>query len=431
MKHIHIPISDIIGDYIDDWGWTYPGFKAYMIDWFAGIDPSDNSVGAPDLEKVTLHINSPGGCVIEGFAIYNKLLSLKEKGVEVEVIIESECYSIATIIALAASPGQLKARQASMWMIHSPWGGAQGNADEMRKYAQYLDAHEKPMIALYMARTGKTEEIITALMKEERFMNATDAKAEGFLDEVLSTAAPAAVNARTMAKKAVAFYKPQSNQVQSNTMAITKEEKAGIVSDVLEGIKAFFGKDGNKPKPAAQAAVKNDKPKAKAKPKPKAQEVEEPMAVSTETADGAEIYYEGELEQGTEVFADAELTEALEDGEYDLADGRTIEVVDGAVANITEAEEEEEEEDDDAGAAAATAKKATPKAKAGKEANPLEAEVKALKAQVAKLSKQVPGSGNAGPKGAQTFTEGGKKKTANDPWAKVAGNIKKKYGKAN
>lgn len=411
-QHINISINGPIGEFEDEYGWTCYGFTAFMVDWMVGYNYEDGSIGYSDLEKVTFHINSDGGCVIEGFEIMSKMEMLKEKGIEVEVINSSRAYSIASFLLQGASKGQRKSRPYALFMAHKPWGGCSGNADEMRRYADYLDKHETPLIRMYMATSGKTEEEVIALLREERFMTPEEAKAEGFIDEILPMSTDGAAPAQAE-KKAVAIYKPKSNQSQSNTMAITKEEKAGIVNDVLDGIKAFFGKDP-KQKPAANAG-------AKLKPKPKAQEVETPVAATTETADGATIYFEGEsIEQGTLVFADAEMTEALVDGEYDLADGRTIEVVDGAVANITEAEEEEE---DDAGASA-SAKKPTPKAKAkGDDIKALAATVKSLQSTVAKL---VPGSGNDTPKPAQSFKEDKEKVSSSNPFAVAASNAKRK-----
>ncbi|GAB3822155.1 Clp protease ClpP [Pontibacter rugosus] len=416
-KHINISINGPVGEFEDEWGYTCYGFMANYIDWMVGFNYEDGSIGYSDLEQVTFRINSDGGSVTEGFEILSKMEMLKEKSIKVEVINDSRAYSIASLLMQGASKGMRKSRSYALFMAHKPWAQCTGNADEMRKYADYLDKYEMPMIRVYMAASGKTEEELQALLREERFMTAEEAKAEGFIDEVLPINIEGAAPAQAE-KKAVASYNPKSNQVQSNNMAITKEEKEGIVASVIEGVKSLFTKDADKNKPTATA---KPKPAAstKPKPKPKAQEVTEPVAASTETSDGADIFYEGELEQGTEVFADAEYTEALEDGLYDLADGREIEVVDGAVANITEAEEEEEEETE----ASASAKKPTPKAKADQVDNALEKEVKALQAKLETLSKQVPGSGNAGPKGAQEFTDKNKGKA--HPLDSVAAKIRK------
>lgn len=403
-KHIHIPVSTIIGEYEDDYGFTMPGFTEQHIDWYTGYDVNGNWAFNQEIEQVTLHINSPGGDVHEGFAIYNKLLRLKEQGVTVEVHVEGICASIATVIALAASPGKLKMREASEWMTHKAMVPEvhMANSDELRALADALDSYNRTFWALYSRKTGKSVDEIKELLKKDVYMNAEEAKAYGFVDEVITGSLPEAIQTEKEGQvKAVAFYNPKRNPIPTNKMAITKEEKDGIVSAVIDGVKALFGKS-DKPTPAPKAVNKPT-------PKPKAQEPAAPVAATTETADGATIYFEGEaIEQGTAVFADAELTEALEDGEYELADGRTIEVVDGAVANITEAEEEEEEEgaaaSADDNAPVASAKRPQPKAKAKS------AEVVALENRIKALEKLVPGSGNNGGKAPQNFVENEKGK---------------------
>ncbi|MEJ8803128.1 Clp protease ClpP [Pontibacter sp. H249] len=419
-KHINIPITGPIGEGVDEYGYPVYGFMAYMVDWYLGYNWEDNSIGSSELELVTFRLNTNGGCVIQGFEILAKMDALKERGVKVEVINESRAYSMGSLLLQGASKGLRKSRPYALFMAHKPWGGCEGNADEMRKYADYLDKYESPMITIYAAASGKSKEEVADFVREERFMTAEETKAEGFIDEILPLAIEG-VAPEQAEKKAMAFYNPKSNQSELNKMAITKEEKGSLISEIA----AMFGL-----KPKAQDK-QTPKPKASNKPTPKPKaEVVEVVAATTETADGATIHYEGEeLEEGTAVFADAELTEALEDGDYDLADGRTIEVVEGVVANITEAEEEEEEEAEaSADNTPVASKKPAPKAAAkGKEAD----KIKALQAQLDELKKAVPGSGNAGKKGTQNFSEGGNKPKANDPWNKVAGNIKKKYGKAN
>ncbi|GAA4434613.1 hypothetical protein GCM10023188_25730 [Pontibacter saemangeumensis] len=406
-KNIHIPIDGIIGEYSDEYGFVMPGFTGWMLDMYTGYDVNGNYNYNPDLEHITLHINSPGGDVHEGFAIYNKLLRIREQGIAVEVHVEGVCASIATIIALAASPGLLKAREASVWMVHKPMapGLYMANADDLRKVADALDSHEKPFIALYSQKSGKEQQVIEGLMREERFMSATEAKAYGFIDEVLTQAVPEAVQTRKDGElKAVAFYNPKSIQTPTNKMK--DEEKKSLFAEF-------------------KAWLKGESPKAEGDGTPPPAATEEAPAVvaeSTTLEDGSSVYFEGELAQGSAVFADAEMLTALEDGTYTLSDGREIEVVEGQVANLTKAEE-----DDDAGAeasaqpdaVAALTKRMAAMDKAHK------AEIKALNE---KLDGVVPGSGNDTGKPAQNFTTTNNKK-GEDPWAKVADNFKNKYGK--
>ncbi|KAA3438474.1 hypothetical protein FOA19_14665 [Rufibacter hautae] len=85
---------------------------AYELEW--------HLMDLPNPERVIVHIGSPGGDVAEGIKIFNRLLDLRKAGSIIEVINEGECYSIATFIAMAASPGMLKALEASTWCAHKP-----------------------------------------------------------------------------------------------------------------------------------------------------------------------------------------------------------------------------------------------------------------------------------------------------------------------
>ncbi|NEM96156.1 head maturation protease, ClpP-related [Pontibacter burrus] len=411
-KHVHIPVIGQIGEYEDEFGWIMPGFTAQQLDWFTGYDVNGHWTYNTEIEHITLHIDSPGGDVYEGYAIYNKLLRFREQGITVEVHVEGLCASVATIIALAASPGKLKMREASEWMTHKPMipEVRMANSDELRELADSLESLNSTFFNLYARKTGKTVDEIKELLKTDSYMSAEEAKAYGFVDEIITGPLPEAIQTEIEGKvKAVAFYNPKRNPIPNNKMAITKEEKS-----LFSKFKAWL-KDEGKQAPKPQAKKPTPKPKAEAE-----EEEDAPEVNQTETADGAIIYHEGELEQGTEVFADAELSEALEDGEYELADERTIEVVDGAVANITEAEEGEEEE---APEAVAT-KKPTPKAKAKASQA---ARILALENELAELKQTVPGSGKGGKKGAQSFVETPEKKVnANNPLSIAASNASKK-----
>jgi hypothetical protein len=70
-------------------------------------------------------------------------------------------------------------------MVHKPWGGTMGNADDMRDYADVLDKIENSLVGTYMARTGKTEDEIKAMLVKDTWMTADEALAQGFADEVI------------------------------------------------------------------------------------------------------------------------------------------------------------------------------------------------------------------------------------------------------
>lgn len=130
-------------------------------------------------KKLTVRINSPGGVVTEGFAIFNALK--RHKG-GVIVQIDALAASMATYIALVGAP--IRMAENAFFMIHNVSGVAIGTAEEIRRYADMAEKMEKNIVAAYVARTGKTEEEIKEKMEDETWFTAEEAKDFGFVDEV-------------------------------------------------------------------------------------------------------------------------------------------------------------------------------------------------------------------------------------------------------
>lgn len=134
-------------------------------------------------KNITLTMNSPGGSVIDGIAIYNGLRNHAEKtGATITVEVLGIVASIASIIAMAGD--KIKMPKNTFMMVHSPSAGLYANAVELRDMADLLDKFESSLIATYVARTGKTAEEIKTLLDAETFMTADEAVAMGFADEV-------------------------------------------------------------------------------------------------------------------------------------------------------------------------------------------------------------------------------------------------------
>ena len=136
---------------------------------------------AGNVKDITVRINSPGGSVFDGSAIYN---SLKSHAARVTVHVDGEASSIASLIAMAASPGRLFMAQASWMMIHEARGGRGGTAEELRKTADVIDGMNDVLATAYAARTGRTPEDIRVLMRSETWMTAKEAVEMGFADSV-------------------------------------------------------------------------------------------------------------------------------------------------------------------------------------------------------------------------------------------------------
>lgn len=138
-----------------------------------------------DGQDIIVSINSPGGDVFAGFEIYN-MLAARKGGTTVRVM--GLAASAASYIAMAADPGKLQMCRASMMMIHNPWSWAYGNAEEMRKQAEVLDAIGSIMVDIYMQRATCAEEEMRAMLDAERYLSPTEALNAGLCDEVIDPA---------------------------------------------------------------------------------------------------------------------------------------------------------------------------------------------------------------------------------------------------
>lgn len=138
-----------------------------------------NSLGdLKALSKIVLHINSEGGDLFEGVAIYNLL---KDSGVEIECVIEGFCASSASVIAMSAS--KIIMRRGSVLMIHKPITFASGTSEELNKCAEVLNMITGNIIDIYQSRTGLSRDTINDLMNKESYMSGEMAKSLGFCDE--------------------------------------------------------------------------------------------------------------------------------------------------------------------------------------------------------------------------------------------------------
>ncbi|WP_420959218.1 ClpP-like prohead protease/major capsid protein fusion protein [Enterobacter asburiae] len=155
-----------IYDEIGYWGVTAKQFVA-------------NLKALGDVTHIKLHINSPGGDVFDGIAIFN---ALKFHGAAITVYIDGLAASMASVIAMVGNPVIMP--ENTMMMIHKPWGFAGGDADDMRDYADLLDKVESVLIPAYAQKTGKSLEEIAAMLEDETWMNGNECVELGFADQV-------------------------------------------------------------------------------------------------------------------------------------------------------------------------------------------------------------------------------------------------------
>lgn len=162
-----LQIYDVIGE--DPW--TGGGMTAKRV---SGIL---RGIGAKD---ITVKINSPGGDVFEGFAIYNELRQHKAK-VRVEVM--GIAASAAAYIAMAGD--EIAMGLGSMMMVHNSWGMVVGNRNDLAGAMETLGKIDAAQMDIFEARTGLKRAEIEKMMDAETFMTAKDAVDMGFADSVM------------------------------------------------------------------------------------------------------------------------------------------------------------------------------------------------------------------------------------------------------
>lgn len=147
-----------------------------------GITAADFSADLREIEAATinLHINSPGGSVFDGLAIYSALV---KHGAQIIVHIEGWAASISSVISMAGD--EIRIGESAQIMIHSPWSVVIGSAADMRKEADVLDAIEDGIIDIYAARTGGDRNKLADQVKAETWFKGQDAIDAGFADTLV------------------------------------------------------------------------------------------------------------------------------------------------------------------------------------------------------------------------------------------------------
>lgn len=159
--------KNYMGDFSDD------KCPKDIIDFFAGLE---------DSADVDVYINSGGGMVYAGLAIYN---IIKRHSGKVTVHVDSLAASIASIIALSGN--ELIIPVSAQFMIHKPTVGAWGNADDLRKEADYLDTCQETLLDIYMehVKPGVTAETINEMINAETWF--TGKKAAEYFNVTVNT----------------------------------------------------------------------------------------------------------------------------------------------------------------------------------------------------------------------------------------------------
>lgn len=136
----------------------------------------------PD-KDIHLYINSPGGVVTAGMAIYDTMQYIKP---DVSTICVGSAASMGSLLLTAGAPGKRYALPHSRIMIHQPLGGVQGQASEIEIHAREILRLREELNGVLAHHTGQPIEVIAQDTDRDNFMSAEDAKAYGLIDEVLT-----------------------------------------------------------------------------------------------------------------------------------------------------------------------------------------------------------------------------------------------------
>ncbi|HJP63200.1 MAG TPA: head maturation protease, ClpP-related [Mucilaginibacter sp.] len=251
-------------------------------------------------QDVEVHISSVGGSAFDAIAIYDLL---KKYPGNVVTYIDALAASAASIVAMAGQ--QIIMSKYALLMIHKPMVGSGGNADELLKDVQMLNVVQSRLARIYMDKTGLDEITVNSLINAVTWMTADQALDLGFIDQVENYQEPI-INSAIIKKytsTAPAIYQRCINKILNiNTnMNIENKELIERTTSVLDKIMNFFKK------------VVNQK---------------------TITDKGA-LHHTGEMDEGTEVYKDEEMTTPAPDDCYTTSSGQKLNVASGRVQKVT------------------------------------------------------------------------------------------------
>ena len=151
--------------------------------WGDGVTPAQIDAALKelgDIDTLNVYLNSAGGSVFAGMAIYNIIKRFKAK--TKNAYVDGLAASIASVIVMACDKVIMPSN--AVMVIHNPEGGVIGDAADMRKMAEALDKVRETILGVYREKTGKTDEELIPMLDAETWMTAEEAVKLGFADEV-------------------------------------------------------------------------------------------------------------------------------------------------------------------------------------------------------------------------------------------------------
>lgn len=147
--------------------------------WWGGVSAEEfaKEIAALDVKTLNVRLNSPGGLVFDGVAIYN---TLAQHDANVIINVEGIAASIASVIAMAGD--EIRIAEGSRFMIHNPWTFAMGDEEALIAEAAVLKGLKSDLIDIYTARTEQKRDDLSDWMTAETWLSARDAVDKGFAD---------------------------------------------------------------------------------------------------------------------------------------------------------------------------------------------------------------------------------------------------------
>jgi ATP-dependent Clp protease protease subunit len=134
-------------------------------------------------KDISFYINSPGGLVTAGLAIYDTMEYIRP---DISTVCIGQAASAGSLLLMAGAPGKRYALPNAKVMIHQPSGGFQGQATDIEIHAREILATRQRLNELYARHCGQDVKEIEDAMERDRFMTPTEAKNFGLIDEVVS-----------------------------------------------------------------------------------------------------------------------------------------------------------------------------------------------------------------------------------------------------
>lgn len=204
--------------------------------WGEGVTVKrvDAALRAIGDKPVTVYINSPGGDMFEGIAIYNRLL---EHSQEVTIKVLGLAASAASVIAMAGAKREIA--KTAFLMIHNCWTYFAGNRHAIRELADTMEEFDRAMIGLYADTSGQDEKAVEKMLDAETYMNGANALEKGFATGLISAAE---------VKEAPDDQQAQAHAARKMDAALaksgmTRSERRKLISEIKSGMPSAAGDD--------------------------------------------------------------------------------------------------------------------------------------------------------------------------------------------